>query len=126
MYTLSPRSYKRLEGVHPDLVRVVERAIAITEVDFVVLEGLRTKERQAQLLIAGASRTMNSRHITGHAVDLGAWVGKEVRWDWPLYAKIATAMKKAATEQNVPIVWGGDWRTFKDGPHFELNRSKYP
>ena len=126
MFTLSPRSYKRLEGVHPDLVRVVERAIAITEVDFVVLEGLRTKERQAQLLKAGASRTMNSRHINGHAVDLGAWVGKEVRWDWPLYSKIATAMKKAATEQNVPIVWGGDWRTFKDGPHFELNRSKYP
>ena len=126
MFTLSPRSYKRLEGVHPELVRVVERAIAITEVDFVVLEGLRTKERQAQLLKAGASRTMNSRHITGHAVDLGAWVNKEVRWDWPLYSKIATAMKKAATEQNVPIVWGGDWRTFKDGPHFELNRSKYP
>ena len=126
MFTLSPRSYKRLEGVHPDLVRVVERAIAITEVDFVVLEGLRTKERQVELVKAGASRTMNSRHITGHAVDLGAWVNKEVRWDWPLYAKIATAMKKAATEQNVPIVWGGDWRTFKDGPHFELNRSKYP
>lgn len=126
MFTLSPRSYKRLEGVHPDLVRVVERAIAITEVDFVVLEGLRSRARQEQLLKAGASRTMNSRHITGHAVDLGAWVNKEVRWDWPLYAKIATAMKKAATEQNVAIVWGGDWRTFKDGPHFELNRSKYP
>ena len=125
MFTLSPRSYKRLEGVHPDLVRVVERAIAITEVDFVVLEGLRTKERQAQLLKAGASRTMNSRHITGHAVDLGAWVGKEVRWDWPLYAKIATAMKQSATELIVPIVWGGDWRTFKDGPHFELDRRKY-
>ena len=125
MFTLSPRSYKRLEGVHPDLVRVVERAIAITTVDFVVLEGLRTKERQAQLLKAGASRTMNSRHITGHAVDLGAWVGKEVRWDWPLYAKIATAMKQAATELIVPIVWGGDWRTFKDGPHFELDRRKY-
>ena len=126
MFTLSPRSYKRLEGVHPDLVRVVERAIAITEVDFVVLEGLRTKERQVELVKAGASRTMNSRHITGHAVDLGAWVDKQVDWSWPLYAKIATAMKKAATEQNVPIVWGGDWRTFKDGPHFELNRSKYP
>ena len=125
MFTLSPRSYKRLEGVHPDLVRVVERAIAITDVDFVVLEGLRTKERQVQLLKAGASRTMNSRHITGHAVDLGAWVGKEVRWDWPLYAKIATAMKQAATELIVPIVWGGDWRTFKDGPHFELDRRKY-
>ena len=126
MFTLSPRSYKRLEGVHPDLVRVVERAIAITEVDFVVLEGLRTKERQAQLLKAGASRTMNSRHITGHAVDLGAWVNKEVRWDWPLYAKIATAMKKAATEQNVAIICGADWKRFPDGPHFELNRSKYP
>lgn len=126
MFTLSPRSYKRLEGVHPDLVRVVERAIAITEVDFVVLEGLRTRARQEQLLKAGASRTMNSRHITGHAVDLGAWVNKEVRWDWPLYAKIATAMKQAATELNVPITWGGDWRTFKDGPHYELNRSKYP
>lgn len=126
MFTLSARSYKRLEGVHPDLVRVVERAIAITEVDFVVLEGLRTKERQAQLVKAGASRTMNSRHITGHAVDIGAWVNKEVRWDWPLYAKIAAAMKKAATEQTVPIVWGGDWRTFKDGPHFELDRKVYP
>ena len=126
MFTLSTRSYKRLEGVYPDLVRVVERAIAITEVDFVVLEGLRTKERQAELLKAGASTTMNSRHITGHAVDLGAWVDKRVDWSWPLYSKIAVAMKQAATEQNVPIVWGGDWRTFKDGPHFELNRSKYP
>jgi peptidoglycan L-alanyl-D-glutamate endopeptidase CwlK len=126
MFTLSPRSYKRLEGVHPDLVRVVERAIAITDVDFVVLEGLRTKERQAELLKAGASRTMNSRHITGHAVDLGAWVDKQVDWSWPLYSKIAAAMKQAATEQNVPITWGGDWRTFRDGPHFELNRSKYP
>lgn len=126
MFTLSPRSYKRLEGVHPDLVRMVERAIAITEVDFVVLEGLRTKERQAELLKAGASRTMNSRHITGHAVDLGAWVDKQVDWSWPLYSKIAAAMKQAATEQNVPITWGGDWRTFRDGPHFELNRSKYP
>lgn len=126
MFTLSPRSYKRLEGVHPDLVRVVERAIAITEVDFVVLEGLRTKERQAELLKAGASRTMNSRHITGHAVDLGAWVDKQVDWSWPLYSKIAAAMKQAATEQNVPITWGGSWVKFRDGPHFELNRSKYP
>lgn len=126
MYTLSPRSYKRLEGVHPDLVRVVERAIAITEVDFVVLEGIRTKERQVELVKAGASRTMNSRHITGHAVDLGAWVDKQVDWSWPLYSKIATAMKQSATELIVPIVWGGNWRTFKDGPHFELDRRKYP
>jgi len=126
MYTLSTRSLDRLNGVHPDLVRVVERAIAITDVDFVVLEGLRSRARQAELLKAGASRTMNSRHITGHAIDLGAWVDKQVDWSWPLYTKISIAMKQAATELNVPIVWGGDWRTFKDGPHFELNRSKYP
>ena len=126
MYTLSTRSLNHLEGVHPDLVRVVKLAIQSSEIDFVVLEGVRTKQRQAQLLKAGASQTMNSRHITGHAVDLGAWVNKEVRWDWPLYHKIAKAMKVAATDLNVWIVWGGDWRTFKDGPHFELNRSKYP
>lgn len=126
MFTLSTRSLNHLEGVHPDLVRVVKLAIQSSEIDFVVLEGLRTKQRQSQLLKAGASQTMNSRHITGHAVDLGACVGKEVRWDWPLYHKIAKVMKQAATDLNVPLVWGGDWRTFKDGPHFELDRKTYP
>jgi peptidoglycan L-alanyl-D-glutamate endopeptidase CwlK len=126
MFTLSTRSLNHLEGVHPDLVRVVKLAIQSSEIDFVVLEGLRSKARQTQLLKAGASQTMNSRHITGHAVDLGACVGKEVRWDWPLYHKIAKAVKQAATDLNVPIVWGGDWKSFRDGPHFELNRSKYP
>jgi peptidoglycan L-alanyl-D-glutamate endopeptidase CwlK len=126
MYKLGPRSVQRLKGVHPDLVRVVERAIEITTVDFTVLEGLRTPERQKALLEAGASQTLNSRHITGHAVDLGAWVGDEVRWDWPLYHKIAAAMKEAARQLGVAVVWGGDWRTFKDGPHFELNRKSYP
>lgn len=126
MYTLSTRSLDRLNGVHPDLVRVVKLAIQLSEIDFAVLEGVRTKERQALLKTIGASQTMNSRHLTGHAVDLGALLNKEVRWDWPLYHKIAKAMKQAATDLNVPIAWGGDWRTFKDGPHFELNRSKYP
>jgi peptidoglycan L-alanyl-D-glutamate endopeptidase CwlK len=126
MYTLSTRSLDRLNDVHPDLVRVVKLAIQLSKIDFVVLEGLRTKERQALLKTIGASQTMNSRHITGHAVDLGALLNKEVRWDWPLYHKIAKAMKQAATDLNVPIVWGGDWRTFKDGPHFELNRKTYP
>lgn len=126
MFTLSTRSLNHLEGVHPDLVRVVKLAIQSSEIDFVVLEGLRSKARQTQLLKAGASQTMNSRHITGHAVDLGACVGKEVRWDWPLYHKIAKAVKQAATDLNVPLVWGGDWRTFKDGPHFELDRKTYP
>lgn len=125
MYTLGPRSKQRLRGVHPDLVKVVERAIKITEVDFTVLEGLRTPERQKALVEAGASQTLMSRHLTGHAVDLGAWVGDEVRWDWPLYHKIATAMKEAARLEGVKIVWGGDWK-MRDGPHFELNRKFYP
>ena len=126
MYKLGSRSKQRLNGVHPDLTKVVERAIQISAVDFTVLEGLRTPERQKVLMAAGASKTLNSRHITGHAVDLGAWVDDEVRWDWPLYNQIAKAMKEAAAELNVPIVWGGDWKTFKDGHHFELDRRKYP
>lgn len=125
MHTLGPRSKQRLKGVHPDLVKVVERAIQITEVDFTVIEGLRTPERQKALVEAGASQTINSRHLTGHAVDLGAWVGDEVRWDWPLYHKIAAAMKEAARLEGVRIVCGADWRTFKDGPHFELDRKAY-
>lgn len=125
-FKLGKRSLQRLEGVHPDLVKVVHRAIELSEIDFTVLEGLRTKARQSQLVAAGASQTMNSRHITGHAVDLGAMVGGEVRWDWPLYRQIATAMKLAASQLDVPIVWGGDWKTLKDGPHFELNRRAYP
>jgi peptidoglycan L-alanyl-D-glutamate endopeptidase CwlK len=126
MYKLGQRSRTRLQGVHPDLVKVVERAIEITTVDFTVLEGLRDPARQKLLVESGASQTLNSRHITGHAVDLGALVDNRIDWSWPLYHKIADAMKEAARELNVPIVWGGDWRTFKDGPHYELDRRKYP
>lgn len=125
-YNLSKKSRDRLSGVHPDLVKVVERAIEITTVDFTVLEGLRDPARQKTLMESGASQTLNSRHITGHAVDLGAWVDGQLDWSWPLYHQIAKAMKEAAKELNVAIVWGGDWRTFKDGPHFELDRRKYP
>lgn len=123
---LNVRSEKNLVGVHADLVKVVRRAVELSTVDFIVTEGLRTVERQKQLVDAGASQTMNSRHLTGHAVDLAAVVGTEVRWDWPLYGKLATFMKQAATELKVPIVWGGDWKSFKDGPHFELDRKQYP
>lgn len=125
-FQFSQKSFDRLVGVHPDLVRVVKRALEISAVDFSVLEGVRSKTRQAQLVAAGASKTMNSRHITGHAVDLGAIVGGTVRWDWPLYGKVADAVKKAAVELGVPIEWGGDWRTFKDGPHFQLPFEEYP
>ena len=124
-FELGTASRGRLARVHGDLRRVVERAIAISAVDFRVLEGVRTLARQKALVAAGASRTLNSRHLTGHAVDLGALVGGRIAWDWPLYARIAAAMKQAAEELAVPIVWGGDWR-FKDGPHFELPRAAYP
>lgn len=125
-FYLSKRSKNNLLGVHPDLVAVVHRAIQVTKIDFLVTEGVRTLARQRKLKEAGASRTMRSRHITGHAVDVAAMVGREVRWDWPLYPVIAQAFKQAARELNVPIVWGGDWRSFRDGPHFELCRQVYP
>lgn len=125
-FTLSARSRSRLAGVHPHLQRVVELAIRRAPIDFMVTEGLRTPQRQAELVRAGASRTLNSRHITGHAVDLAAIVGGKVRWDWPLYARIAGAMKSAAAELGVAMVWGGDWTSLKDGPHFELDRRRYP
>ena len=125
MYVLGIVSKNNLKGVHPDLVKVVEKAITLTEIDFRVTEGLRSKTRQIELVNKGASKTLNSRHITGHAVDVVALIGGSVRWDWPLYDKIAKAFKQSAKELNIPIVWGGDWKTFKDGPHFELDRNVY-
>lgn len=124
--TLGQRSLSRLEGVHPDLVRVVKRAAAMSPIDFTVLEGLRTLDRQKQLMAAGATKTMNSRHLTGHAVDLAPMIGGTVRWDWPLYHQLAAIVKDAAKAENVPIEWGGDWRTFKDGPHWQLPWKQYP
>ena len=122
-FKLGLRSNIRLCGVHSDLVSVVQRAIELTTVDFTVLEGRRSLDRQAELVKSGASQTMRSRHLTGHAVDLGALIDGKVRWDWPLYYKIAEAMKTAALELSIPLEWGGDWETFKDGPHFQLPRS---
>lgn len=125
-YALGQRSLDRLKGVHPDLQKVVRRAIELTPIDFTITEGLRTLERQKTLLAAGASQTLKSRHITGHAIDFAALVGGEVRWDWPLYGKIAAAFKAAAKELGVPIIWGGDWVSLRDGPHVELDRKAYP
>lgn len=124
-FRLSQRSRERLKGVHPDLVAVVEAAILLTPVDFMITEGLRTSARQAELVRAGASRTLNSRHLTGHAVDVAAWVDGGVRWDWPLYPRIAGAFKAAAAA-GAPLIWGGDWPRLRDGPHFELDRRAYP
>ena len=121
---LTARDRQRLEGVHADLVRVVEAARQ--KVPFIVVEGLRTRERQQQLVSKGASQTMNSRHLTGHAVDLAPTLDGDVRWDWPLFYPMAAAMQDAVNALGVAIVWGGTWPKFKDGPHFELDRKRYP
>ena len=123
----SARSLKNLSGIHPDLRRVIDRALQDSPLDFVVIEGLRTKERQKQLVASGASKTLNSRHITGHAVDLVP-IGPngKAAFDWPLYDRLGPAVKAAAQAEGVEIVWGGDWTSFKDGPHFELDRKVYP
>jgi peptidoglycan L-alanyl-D-glutamate endopeptidase CwlK len=123
---LNDRSERALKGVHPDLIKVVRRAAAITKQDFIITEGLRTLARQQQLFAAGASKTLRSRHLTGHAVDVAILVGGKVRWDWPLYMDFSKTMKQAAKDVGVPITWGGDWKSFRDGPHYELTRSKYP
>lgn len=126
IYKFSERSAKNLAGVHPHLVAVAALALSLSEVDFAVTEGLRTRARQAELVASGASKTMNSRHLTGHAIDVAAYIGGRISWDWPLYEKIADAFKEASIHIAVPIIWGGDWSSFKDGPHFELDRRKYP
>lgn len=123
MYKLSQRSMQNLSGVHPDLIAVVKRAIQITEQDFSVIEGVRNINRQRELVAKGASTTMNSRHLTGHAVDLAPY---PINWDWEYFYPIADAMKQAAEELDVDLEWGGDWKSFPDGPHFQLSRKVYP
>lgn len=122
-YKLGTRSLQKLSGVHPDLVAVVKRAIEISEQDFSVLEGIRHIERQRELVKSGKSTTMNSRHLTGHAVDL---VPYPVSWDWEYFYPIVDAMKEAAEELGIDIVAGADWKNFPDGPHFQLDWESYP
>jgi peptidoglycan L-alanyl-D-glutamate endopeptidase CwlK len=150
---ISARCELRLAGVHPDLVRVVRRA-AEGGAMFRVTEGLRTPERQAELVAKGASQTMNSRHLTGHAVDLAPLVGTDISWNWTHFFPLADALADAARKEGVPLIWGGAWgrlvqdwlqgsakqaqaayvaerraagrKPFLDGPHFELPAAVYP
>ncbi|MCB0184496.1 MAG: M15 family metallopeptidase [Caldilineaceae bacterium] len=150
---LGTASLKELKGVHPDLAAIVERAIQISAQDFSVHDGIRTLEEQQRLVAAGASQTMESRHITGHAVDLVPYVNGKLRWEWaPIYV-IADAVRVAAREKGIPLRWGGAWdadftasddtpedmvaayvarrkkqglRAFIDGPHYELPKAIYP
>lgn len=128
---LSATSLARLKGVHPDLVRVVKRAADLHPVEFRITCGLRTLAEQKILVARGASKTMKSRHLPGrggfsHAVDVAFVIDGKLRWDWPLFDAIAKTMKRAAALEKVPIEWGGDWKTFKDGPHFQLPWKQYP
>lgn len=131
-FVLSARSINRLDGVHPALVAVVRAAIAISKTDFTVVEGVRTLEKQREYFLAGKSRTMKSRHLTGHAVDLmpyGDFDGDgdmEGSWELENFYPLNDAMQAAAASLNVKITWGGSWARFVDCPHFELDPEKYP
>lgn len=130
----SASSKSKIKGVHPDLVRVVNRCAKDwkdKQFTFGLTCGVRTLEEQKVLVKKGASKTLKSRHIPApngysHAVDVVAFIDGKVRWDWPLYDKIAKAMKVAAKAEKIPIEWGGDWVSFKDGPHFQLPWATYP
>ena len=122
---LNERSKKALVGVHPDLVAVVKRAAEIMPGGFIITEGMRTKERQRELFAKGLSKTMNSRHLVGLAVDFAPLVDGQVTWKWPAFKPVADAFKAAAKELDTAIEWGGDWKRFKDGPHIELSRAVY-
>jgi peptidoglycan L-alanyl-D-glutamate endopeptidase CwlK len=126
MRKYSKRSLSSLKGIHPDLRRVIDRALQDSPLDFVVIEGLRSIVRQKQMVDSGASKTMNSRHLTGHAVDLMPIGPDGPAFDWPLYDQLGPAVKAAAEREGVVITWGGDWKSFRDGPHFELDRDVYP
>jgi peptidoglycan LD-endopeptidase CwlK len=125
-FILGPRSLSKLKGVHPDLVSVVQQALVLSPIDFAVTEGVRTLARQKELVAAGASKTMKSRHLTGHAVDLAPIVSGKVRWDWPAFDQLIPAVKQAALDCGVECEFGYDWVTFKDGPHVQLSWSAYP
>ena len=126
MYSLGSKSIERLKGVHPDLIKIIEEAIKESPLDFSITEGLRTPERQQQLFNEGKSQTLRSRHITGHAVDIAVLIDGKITWEFPKYQLVSDHIKIVAKSLNIPIVWGGDWISFKDGPHFELDKSKYP
>ena len=131
---LTASSLSKLKKVHPDLVRVVTRCArdwTDKTLQFIVTCGPRTLAEQTVLKASGASKTLRSRHLIAkngcsHAVDFGAIIGGKYRGDWPLYHKIAAAMKAAAKAENVPVEWGGDWKTFRDGPHYQLPWSTHP
>lgn len=127
--SLTPRDLDLLKGVHPALRAVIERAARDPNCPrFVITEGLRTLEQQRKNVAKKVSKTLKSRHLTGHAVDIAPLdpdTGK-ASYDWSLYYPLAKAIKRNAKELGTPIEWGGDWHSFKDGPHWQLPWKDYP
>lgn len=127
MFKLGSKSLGVLYPVHPDLYACVRRAIRVSSVDFSVFDGLRSLARQKELVAQGVSWTLDSRHLTGHAVDLVPYIGGKLVWDAAACRKIYEAMLQASQELGVPIEWGGNWPAKKlDCPHFQLPRKEYP
>lgn len=126
---LDKTSLARLKGVHDDLVQVAKHAHALAQekgLDFKITEGLRTMERQKQLVAAGASKIMTSRHLTGHAFDFVPIVAGKINWKWPAFWPLVPLFERAAYELGVEIQCGARWKDFPDGPHVELSRKVYP
>jgi peptidoglycan L-alanyl-D-glutamate endopeptidase CwlK len=130
-YRFSERSYQSLRQVRPELVAVTTLALdhlgRVGGPDFVVTEGVRSIDEQKRLVREGKSQTMNSRHLTGHAIDVAAFTPEyKITWDAEPYQRIADAMKRAADQLGVAIEWGGDWESIVDMPHFALSREQFP
>lgn len=126
MYSFSQRSLERLKGVHPDLVKVMQASISDSPYDFGITEGFRSIERQRTLTAEGKSLTLNSRHLTGHAVDIAIFIDGKVTWDNKYYNEVAKHILAVAEKMGVSIVWGGTFRRLVDSVHFELNKKVYP
>ena len=120
MYKFSNRSLNNLKGVDERLVDLMTEVLKRSKYDFGITEGLRTKERQAQLVKEGKSQTMNSYHLKGKAVDIVIYINNKVTWDLKYYKEVANQVKSLAAEKGLKITWGGDWKSLIDGPHFQL------
>lgn len=126
MYKFGTKSTERLSTVHPDLQKLFKAVISTSPYDFSITEGVRTIERQKELVEAGKSTTMNSRHLKGNAVDIAVFVDGKLTWDFKYYKQVSEHIKATAKLLDIPIIWGGDWKSFIDGPHYELDRRYYP
>lgn len=120
MFSFSKASLDKMNGVNPKLVNLMKEAIKNSPYDFGITEGIRTLKRQKELLAQGKTKTLKSYHLVGKAVDIKVYVNGEVTWDFKYYKEVANHIKEVAKKLGYVITWGGDWKTFKDGPHFQI------